>query len=845
MRRTPGKIVLSLAGTLLLGLFCRGAAPPGAEGFARRTDFHGDWLPDCAIARMGSMWLRHSAMIPRLAFSRDGRFLASVGATVRVWDMKDGRLVRELPANAFFASSVAFSPDGKRLVSAGEKAIVWDLATGKGRPLWDGGKPHPRPAKLAFSPNGKVLAVGCIVRGEKRDDSEVRLFDFPSGRPLGRLETGGGDWFYALAFSADGKALAVAVSGSLRVWGVARRELLFSRKGGVGVLAFSPDGKRLALAPSTSSSSASGPVSILDWRSNKEVAKADAGKANVRALCFAPDGKALLGAASRGRALALDPLGRLPPRELLPKESAGYYPALSPDGKLAAFADVAAGVLRVRDLGTGRERPIFDDHRGPLEGKGVPIDAVLSPDGRRIATRTPTELRVWDARTGRPLKKIAGGKFSPGLGWSPDGKALVAADEARVGWWDADTGALGRQLPLPRKGLRRFSLSADGSKLLCVFDEEGGRQIYRRLSAATGKEDLRAQMPDGEALAALAPDGGRYVTRGTRAVRLHDARTGREVWKRDVPHSHVEVGFSPDGRLVVGAIMPGVQAWEGATGRPLGPMPRRSDDDWLADGVSVAPDGRTAAATFQEMLLDKTRFQGLPASRVVLYETATGRVRRRLPAVDGLLRCAFSADGGRLISGSTDQTALVWDVYAPRGRLRGPLTPAEANAVWEALAGADAEAAFDVVCRLSAAPDVAVAVLRPRLRPAVALDVARARRLLARLGADEFAHREQATKELADLGEEVEPLLRGALEGRPALEVRLRVERLLRALAVGGGGPACWRRSRALEALERAGSPEAVRLVRALAAGHAGSRLTREAGAALARLRGRGLAGTD
>src|SRR5262249_51634272 len=161
-----------------------------------------------------------------------------------------------------------------------------------------------------------------------------------------------------------------------------------------------------------STSSARGPVAIVDLRSGTEVAKADAGDANVRDLRFTPDGTALMCAASLGRALALDPAGARPPRELLPKGSRGFYPTLSADGKLVALAD--AGALRVGDLDTGRERPAFDDHREGAVGRpgGVqPLDVALAPDGRRLATRSPGVLRLWDARTGKPLQTVATGQF--------------------------------------------------------------------------------------------------------------------------------------------------------------------------------------------------------------------------------------------------------------------------------------------------------------------------------------------------------------------------------------------------------------------------------------------------
>jgi hypothetical protein len=75
--------------------------------------------------------------------------------------------------------------------------------------------------------------------------------------------------------------------------------------------------------------------------------------------------------------------------------------------------------------------------------------------------------------------------------------------------------------------------------------------------------------------------------------------------------------------------------------------------------------------------------------------------------------------------------------------------------------------------------------------------------------------------------------LRTALKGKPPLERRLRLERLLK--RIDAAHPDTLRRGRAIEVLERVGTGEAVRLLQRLAQGHPGSRTTREA---LARLRG-------
>jgi hypothetical protein len=112
----------------------------------------------------------------------------------------------------------------------------------------------------------------------------------------------------------------------------------------------------------------------------------------------------------------------------------------------------------------------------------------------------------------------------------------------------------------------------------------------------------------------------------------------------------------------------------------------------------------------------------------------------------------------------------------------------------------------------------------------------RLRRLLFDLDDDRFRVRQKATAELVGLLESVETRLRRELEGRPSLEVRLRVERLLEMREAAGRSPERFRIPRALQVLEHAGTQDARQLLERLSRGAAETRLTQEARAALARL---------
>lgn len=153
---------------------------------------------------------------------------------------------------------------------------------------------------------------------------------------------------------------------------------------------------------------------------------------------------------------------------------------------------------------------------------------------------------------------------------------------------------------------------------------------------------------------------------------------------------------------------------------------------------------------------------------------------------------------------------------------------------WAALAGREAGPAYDAVCDLAARPDVAVALLSQRLRPARRDD--RMERLVADLDSRQFAERERATRELERLGGQAESALRRAVGDRPSLELRRRADQLLAALDRLITDPETLRAIRAVEVLERVGTPAARLLLEELAAGDPDARLTREAHASLQRL---------
>ena len=117
------------------------------------TDLYGDPLPAGALARMGTVQLRHGGAAT--AFSPDGNVLATVDdKSLRLWSMASGKLLREVKDN-YGWGPVMFSPDGKWLATAISESL-WLLDAVTGKPV----RRIPTAGRvLDFSPDGKLVAT--------------------------------------------------------------------------------------------------------------------------------------------------------------------------------------------------------------------------------------------------------------------------------------------------------------------------------------------------------------------------------------------------------------------------------------------------------------------------------------------------------------------------------------------------------------------------------------------------------------------------------------------------------------------------------------------------------------
>src|SRR5205823_3610360 len=135
-------------------------------------------FPEHITRVFGNLRLRHGDYIHALAYRPDGGRLATASAdgSVKIWDIGNGRELRNYRGHPEAVRAVVFAPDGKTVASAAANEIkICDPETGnevRTIAAHAGGKIYI--TCLAYSPDGKLLASGS-------NDKTVKIWDPASG----------------------------------------------------------------------------------------------------------------------------------------------------------------------------------------------------------------------------------------------------------------------------------------------------------------------------------------------------------------------------------------------------------------------------------------------------------------------------------------------------------------------------------------------------------------------------------------------------------------------------------------------------------------------------------------
>lgn len=499
------------------------------------------------------------------SWSPDSQRLVSGNSceTVRVWNARDGAMLKELRGNhcseGYSGISVTWGADNRiYAASMGTKILAWNASTYAPIETFSAkGAADTWIDALLAAPSGSLIAQHDSMGGpvvaiiDRQQDRQIHLLDQQVNGPIS-----------ALAWAADGERLAVAYGMDTQlilIWNARTGQVEKKIEGIYSAvhLGWSPDGKVLYGLQGNDHS-----ISAVDVKTGQVLRSFNAHAPAGYFLTWTDNGLI----SSDGINLTWwDPYSGQPSKREVagsPQAWVNSWPPAGPSAFLFTIdrSDHFVGTMDSRRAIEGDQgnypfptawswdstrlagpTHVWDAKTGALltrlnnpAQQHTPDQVAWSPDGTRLAFADSLNLQapvIWDAKTGQVIQTLSAktGGLTPiwfGLAWSPNGERVAAvgglmhpdsgADEGMILTWDAQTGTQTQLLTAPMHGYRLWTVawSPDSRFLACgttghelfVWDMIKGIPLVQ-LEGHTDMIDRLAWSPDGHHLASIARDG--------------------------------------------------------------------------------------------------------------------------------------------------------------------------------------------------------------------------------------------------------------------------------------------------------------------------------------------------
>jgi WD40 repeat protein len=593
---------------------------------------------------------KHSGWISAVAFNPKKDELASIGCLQQVdldcrewgivlWSVLHGQLRNLTSLHASTTYSLAFNPAGTILATGGctkmegsqclaGEVDLWDMKTNQQMASSIHGL-HNDVQSLAFSPNGRFLAIGGCSSADTTvcTEGEILVWDVITQSQVGEPIHRSAPWVNGLVFSPDGQFLASSgIEDGILLW------------------------------------------KFKDGQISEPVLSLSSSLESFRSIAFSPDGKTILSGGTDNLLRLWDLTTGQQIREYAGHEDDIYAVAFSPNGDLLASGSLDNTVkLWNKDSGT-----IIETFRG----HSTDITSVaFSPDGKYlVSASTDGRMIVWNVEDDLPLadrRLMADGNVI-NASIRSDGTIITTnfLGDAIVVSTDNGRTPIGKFLEKDLfANLSSFKLALSSDYELLALGSDGVIYLSNLRSGHAILDKPITHQEGWVTSVAFSPDktilasGGCYHRREdgicpSGIIYLWDTKTGEEIGDPMIGHTSWINGlaFSPDGKMLASASTDDtILLWDLSNRKVVGIPFVGHKIEVLS--VSFSPDGKMLAS-------------GAKDGRIILWDVQTHQLITVLNEDKGLFlpihNVAFSPDGNYLVSSDYDGNVMTWVVNPDR-----------------------------------------------------------------------------------------------------------------------------------------------------------------------------------
>jgi len=578
-----------------------------------------EWVnKDKNVATQIMTMFAHAGNVNACSYSPDNLFILSCSDdhNIKLWDVKNGELIKSISGSQKNNKSCIFSPDGgKILLIRGGLLEIWDIITGL-KVLTLRGH-NSLVTCCAYSPDGLFIVSGS-------EDKRLKIWDAVKGIELLTL-IGHAEGIKFCAYSPNGKKIISGSYKQLFVWDAITGDRLFDEWRDYD---FS-DGQLIVTNMGV------GGFQIYDIDSKRAVVRLNNDESQfAKCWAFSPDYSKIAAGFSQGELKVWDIKACNEAISLQGHSDDVTTCAFSPDGAciISGSRDQTVRIWSIKNLNEKENR---------FRHLNTISYCTYSPDNKQICTASSAEIHVLDAHKGKPIKTLAyyvG--WVIGVCYSPDGNLIVSGSSDGLKVWDAKNWKQ-KSILTKYKNFRTLGLA---------FSPDGRRLVEGNRIWDTEKEEIVAELSSFSTIihhdpgCKFSPDGKHVFSGNVCKAKIWNAETGNEVIMIEGNHFWIQDwAYSPDGHNILYGTRDGeLIMWNLRSGEKTDKV---ATLDAQITSCAYSPDGRHILSASDDGVIR-------------LWNLETKSIITIINSKNTAYRIAFGSDGRKVTSG--DQNGNVY-----------------------------------------------------------------------------------------------------------------------------------------------------------------------------------------